>query len=316
MRATQPTLPSDAHLCLCNYAKQDWENQRLLAYRSTPKLVDRTIGPRFEMAGLCPSHKRYEPPAVVPRVSAAAAMSLAPADKRARPSRAAAVAPRTLDGATVQAQYAELVAAESQLTGYDRSSTYNFRGRLPGHETNATAGPNVGTTGRVPIRGMRPWYAPNACTDPASHGCKRAQPVGPNTAESVPTVPTRLPVPPLDETTSTPQACTNCTPRFDVFTGCEGEDCPMSLGSAQARPPTMQGAPKCPEPHLAEQGQWWHWKGTMPEARKECWQWNDHPYELGVYGVARKAGCEVQGRCCQDLFGNNTRRKLVTGTVG
>ena len=90
----------------------------------------------------------------------------------------------------------------------------------------------------------------------------------------------------------------------------------MCLGSAQARTPTMQGAPKCPEPHLAEQGQWWHWKGTMPEARKECWQWNDHPYELGVYGVARKAGCEVQGRCCQDLFGNNTRRKLVTGTVG
>ena len=81
--------------------------------------------------------------------------------------------------------------------------------------------------------------------------------------------------------------------RFDVFTGCEGEDCPMSLGSAQARPPTMQGAPKCPDPHLAEQGQWWHWKGAMPEARKECWQWNDHPYELGVYGVARKAGCEM-----------------------
>ena len=298
MRATQPTLPSDAHLCLCNYAKQDWENQRLLAYRSTPKLVDRTIGPRFEMAGQCPTNKRYEPPTVVPR----------------RPSRA--VAPRTLGDTKVQAQFGELVAAESQLTGYDRSSTYNFRGRLSGHETNATPGPNVGTTGRVPIRGMRPWYAPNACTDPASHGCKRAQPVGPNTAESVPTVPTQLPVPPLDKATSTPQACTNCTPRFDVFTGCEGEDCPMSLGSAQARPPTMKGAPKCPDPHLAEQGQWWHWKGAMPEARKECWQWNDHPYELGVYGVARKAGCDVQGRCCQDLFGNNTRRKLVTGTVG
>ena len=89
----------------------------------------------------------------------------------------------------------------------------------------------------------------------------------------------------------------------------------MSIGSAQARPPTMQGAPKCTEPHLAEQGQWWHWKGTMPEAHKECWQWNDHPYKLGVYGVARKARCEVQGRCYQDLFGNNTRRKLVTGTL-
>lgn len=304
MLETSPTLPSCAHLCLCNFAKQNAENQRLLAYRAQPTLVDRAIDPRFEMSGQCKSHKRFEAPYNVPRVSDPATMQLS-GERPKRPSVPASSRAH-VDNTTVQSQFAELTDAESQLTGYCRSSTFNFEGRSsynPQHQ-----GPLVGTTGRVPIRGTRPHYA-----RPATKG---VHPVGPNTAESVPTVPTNVPLPPVQ--TETQQACTNCTPRFDVYTACDGNECPMGLGSAQSRPPSMKGAPSCPDhsttPYLAEQGQWWHWKGRLPEERKECWRWNDHPYELNAYGVARKANCTVQGSCCQDLFANNTKRKLLTKT--
>jgi hypothetical protein len=308
MHHTQPTLPSTAHLCLCNHAKQADENRRLLAYRATPKLIDRVIGPRFAMANACPSHKTYEAPVVLPRASAAHALG-----KRA-------ARPRRLDQDTAQRQFAELVSAEAQLVGYDRSSVYNYRGRMPGHDAT-NPGPRVGTDGRVPIRGMAEYYAPGP-SDPRypSERCTKAfrcDPVGPATAEQVPTVPTRVPEPPVYG--PTPQSCTNCTPRFDVFRDCE-RDCPRGPGSAQMRtaqmrpPVTCNGAPSpCPEPpSYTSAAEWQHWKGTMPDARAECWQWGDHPYELETYGVARKGACRPE-TCCQDLFANSTRRKLGGG---
>jgi hypothetical protein len=221
-----------------------------------PKIINRVISPRFEMAGPCSSHKSYESPVVLPHRS-----SHEDEDMDNIPSK------------QVHDQFADLIHVESYLSGYHRPSTHNFKA-----QPKAMSGSYAQYLQPSPVVRIR-----------------------------------HLPLQPHSENTSGSNRESNCNSNFVARSPDTYKECPRMSGTVQTRSPTMQNAPWCPQPpHSSDEAHWWHWKGSLPEARKETWKWNDHPYELNANGVARVDRTTYGSRCVQDLHLNSTRRKLTS----
>lgn len=248
--------PSNCSAYICNLNKHAVENKKILESRSMPKIINRVISPRFEMAGLCSSHKSYETPLILPHTSTHDAMTI-----------------QKIPSNQVHNQLADLIHVESYLSGYHRPSTHNFKAHP---------------------KAMSGSYADSLQTSPVVR--IRHLPFTQNTTD-----------------TSMYNLDSRCNSSFASRSPDTYKECPRMLGTVQTRSPTMQDAPWCPQPpHTSDEAHWWHWKGSLPEARKESWRWNDHPYELNINGVARVDHSLHGSNCVQDLHLNSTRRKLTS----